>query len=78
MNYHLFTNQNGEWQHMIEPTPIYTPHLDSLLTKDAIIQPTADKDILRVKFSDVRNNGEDFLIIDTLIRINPHKINGFY
>lgn len=78
MNYHLFTNQNGEWQHMIEPIPIYTPHLDSILAKDAIIQPTADKEILRVKFSDVPNNGEDFLIIDTLIRINPHKINGFY
>lgn len=42
MNYHLFTNQNGEWQHMIEPIPIYTPHLDSLLAKDAITQPTAD------------------------------------
>lgn len=78
MNYHLFTNLNGKWQHMIEPTPIYTPHIDSLLTKDAIIQPTTDKEILRVKFSDVRNNGEDFLIIDTLIRINPPKINGFY
>lgn len=28
MCYHAFTNVNGEWQHIIEPTPIWLPHID--------------------------------------------------
>lgn len=77
MCYHAFTNVNGEWQHIIEPTPIWLPHItpqDSLyyaIKKEDILQPSKTTNILKAKFSDVRNNGEDFLIIDTLIQINP-------
>lgn len=78
MCYHAFTNINGEWQHIIEPTSIWLPHLDPQdsisyrITKEDILQPSEDSGFLKVKFSDVRNNGEDFLIVDTMIMLN-HK-----
>lgn len=78
MCYHAFTNINGEWKHIIEPTSIWLPHLDPQdsisyrISKEDILQPSEDSGFLKVKFSDVRNNGEDFLIIDTLIMLN-HK-----
>lgn len=77
MCYHAFTNVNGEWQHIIEPTIIWLPHIDPqdsidyTINKEDILQPSENAGFLKVKFSDVRNDGEDFLIIDTLIRINP-------
>lgn len=77
MCYHAFTNINGEWQHIIEPTTIWLPHIDPqdsmdyTINKEDILQPSEHAGFLKVKFSDVRNDGEDFLIIDTLIRINP-------
>lgn len=76
MCYHAFTNINGEWQHIIQPSTIYIPHLDSISKAD-ILQPSENAGFLKVKFSDVRNDGEDFLIIDTLIRIAPQRIEGF-
>lgn len=78
MCYHAFTNVNGEWQHIIEPTSIWLPHLDPQdsvsyrILKEDILQPSENSGFLKVKFSDVRNNGEDFLIVDTLIMLN-HK-----
>ena len=83
MCYNAFTNINGEWQHIIEPTPIYLPHidpqdsLDYTIKKEDILQPSENSGFLKVRFSDVRNDGEDFLIIDTLIRIAPRKLEGF-
>ena len=83
MCYHAFTNINGEWQHVIEPTPIWLPHLDPqdslyyTIKKEDILQSAEKSDFLKVKFSDVRNNGEDFLIIDTLIQIKPQKLEGY-
>lgn len=80
MRFHAFTNVNGEWQHIIEPTPIWLPHIDPqdslyyTIKKGDILQPSETTDFLKVKFSDVRNNGEDFLIIDTLIQIKPQPI----
>lgn len=80
MAYHAFTNVNGEWRHIIEPTPIWLPHIDPqdslyyTISKDDILQPSENKDFLKVKFSDIRHDGEDFLIIDTLIQINPQPI----
>lgn len=77
MRYNAFTNINGEWQHIIEPTPIWIPHLDQqdslyhTIREEDILQPSEKSDFIKVKFSDVRNNGEDFLLIDTLIQVNP-------
>lgn len=78
MCYHAFTNKRGKWKHIIEPTNIWLPHLDPQdsisyrISKEDILQPSEDSGFLKVKFSDVRNNGEDFLIVDTLIMLN-HK-----
>lgn len=83
MCYHAFTNINGEWQHIIEPTTIWLPHIDPqdslyyTIKKEDILRPSENVGFLKVKFSDVRNDGEDFLIIDTLIRIAPRKLEGF-
>ena len=77
MRYNAFTNINGEWQHIIEPTPIWIPHLDqqdslyNTIREEDILQPSEKSGFIKVKFSDVRNNGEDFLLIDTLIQVNP-------
>lgn len=78
MCYNAFTNKRGKWEYIIEPTPIWLPHLDTQdstscrISKEDILQPSEDSGFLKVKFSDVRNNGEDFLIIDTMIMLN-HK-----
>ena len=78
MCYHAFTNKRGKWEHIIEPTNIWLPHLDPQdsisyrISKEDILQPSDNSGFLKVKFSDVRNNGEDFLIVDTLIMLN-HK-----
>lgn len=83
MCYHAFTNINGEWQHIIEPTPIWLPHIDPqdsvdyTIKKEDILQSTENAGFLKVKFSDVRNDGEDFLIIDTLIQIKPQRLEGY-
>lgn len=80
MCYHAFTNINGEWQHIIEPTPIWLPHLDPqdsiyyTIKQEDILQPSEKTEFIKVKFSDIRNNGEDFLLIDTLIQVNPQSI----
>lgn len=42
--YHSFTNINGEWQHIIEPTPIWIPHLDQ---QDSIYYTIRKEDILQ-------------------------------
>lgn len=77
MCYHAFTNINGEWQHIIEPTSIYLSHLDPqdrscyTIREEDILQPSEKSEFIKVKFSAIRNNGEDFLLIDTLIQVNP-------
>lgn len=80
MCYHAFTNVNGEWQYIIEPTTIWLPHIDPqenyTIKEEDILQPSKNKNFLKVKFSDM-NDGEDFLIIDTLIQVNPQKIECF-
>lgn len=81
MGYHAFTNINGEWQHIIEPTSIWLPHLDPqdsiyyTIREEDILQPSERSEFIKAKFS--RNNDDDYLIIDTIIRINPHKINEY-
>ena len=83
MGYHAFTNVNGKWRHIIEPTIIWLPHiapqdsLDYTIKKEDILQPSENAGFLKVRFSDVRNDGEDFLIIDTLIQINPQRLEGY-
>lgn len=79
MRYNLYHNNNGRWKMLIEPTPIWLPHIDSEdkvyggHSAEDLIQKSNKPGYLRVKFSDVRNDGGDFLLIDTLIRISHRK-----
>ena len=73
MGYHIFKNYNGKWEYMIEPTSIWLGHIggyENEILPEEIIQRSPKKGFVKVKFSDIRNDGADFLIIDTLIRIN--------
>lgn len=80
MVYNLYHNGNGKWELLIEPTSIWLPHLDTEdqiyggFTEQDLIQKSDKSGFLKVKFSDVRNEGEDFLLIDTLIQI-PKTLN---
>ena len=75
MQYNLYHNDNGRWKLLIEPTSIWLPHIDPQdtlyggHTAEDLIQKSNKPGYLKVKFSDVRNDGGDFLLIDTLIRI---------
>jgi lipoprotein len=46
MCYHAFTNKRGKWEHIIEPTNIWLPHLDPQdsisyrISKEDILQPS--------------------------------------
>jgi len=78
MCYHVYTANNGKWKPLINPTPIWLSHIDiteetkeGTITYNDIAQAYEKKGYVNIKFSDVRNNGEDFLLIDTLIQVNP-------
>lgn len=79
MRYNLYHNDNGRWKLLIEPTPIWLSHIDPEdkvyggNSAEDLIQKSDKKGYLKVKFSDVRNDGGDFLLIDTLIRIPSRK-----
>ena len=75
MVYSLYHNENGKWELLIEPTSIWLPHLDPEdemyggHTAQDLIQKSDKPGFLKVKFSDIRNDGDNFLLIDTLIQI---------
>ena len=79
MGYHVFTATNKEWEPLIESTPIWLSHIDTTretegtITYDEIAQPSEMKGYVNIKFSDVRNNGEDFLLIDTVFQATFYK-----
>lgn len=74
-NYHIFIATNKEWKPLIDPTPIWESHLDTTesgtITPNDIAQPSEMKGYVNIKFSEIRNNSEDFdfLLIDTLIQV---------
>ncbi len=77
-NYCVYTYDKGQWKYLIEPIWNYSSHFYADLNKGKDVAERTDKtEYIKVRFSDVRNDGEDFLIIDTLIKINPQKIEGF-
>lgn len=86
MQYHLFTYKDGEWKTLIEPFPVWLCHIDSedsisnpqRFTEKDIAHPTGKKGEIHIRFSDVRNDGEDFLFIDTIVKVNPQPVNWNY
>ena len=81
MAYKLYHNNNGKWELLIDPTSIWLPHIDpedknyGANSAEELIQKSDKKGYLKVKFSDVRNDGGDFLLIDTLIQIPQRPEN---
>lgn len=78
MRYHAFTNIDGAWHHLITPSDIWMPHIDaqdstnfSMQVED-IVQLSEQPGVLKVKFSDLRENHEgdvEFVVVDTLVQI---------
>lgn len=58
---------------LYKPRTIYLPHLDPedndfmTTSVDTLASKSSRPGFVNVKFSDVRNDGEDFLIIDAIV-----------
>lgn len=74
-SYFIYSYNNGKWQYLINPIWTYSTHFYEELNNGNDVAERTDKpNVIKVRFSDVRNNGEDFLIIDTLVKVNPQNI----
>lgn len=77
-SYFIYSYNNGKWQYLINPIWTYSIHFyEELNNGNDVAESTDNPNIIKVRFSDVRNSGEDFLIVDTLIQINPQNIEIF-
>ena len=72
-NYCVYTYDKGEWKYLINPIWTYSDHYYTDLNNgNDVVESTNHPDLVRVRFSDIRN--DDFCIVDTLIPIAPHTI----
>lgn len=77
MKYHVYTYKNGKAQYLIEPSTIWDIHLDPenncrvFISQEEIVTKYTP-DSVKLKYSDVRNEGDDFLLIDTIVPILKH------
>ena len=72
MMYQVYTYEDKKPQLLYEPLPIYLFHIDPesdsfVSAKTDIASKSNHPGMVNVKFSDVRNDGEDFLLIDTIV-----------
>lgn len=79
MLYHVYTYKDRKPQYLIEPSSIWDIHLDpnnnfGVFTSKEDIVESYSSDSVKLKFSDVRNDGDDFLLIDTIVPIQSHKV----
>ncbi len=77
MLYHVYTYKNRKAQYLIEPSSIWDIHLDPenncrvfISQEDIVSKYTPDS--VKLKFSDVINDGDDFLLIDTIVPVIKH------
>lgn len=80
MKYNVYTYKNGKAHYLIEPSTIWDIHLDPenncgvfISQEDIVSKYTPDS--VKLKFSDVRNEGDDFLLIDTIVPIKSFNHN---
>lgn len=72
-SYYIYSFNNGKWQYLINPIWTYSTHFyEELNTGNDVAERTNKHNIIKVRFSDIRN--DDFLIIDTLIQVKPQPI----
>lgn len=74
MMYHVYTYKDGNPQYLYEPSSIWDSHVypneyEGISIKLEDIVSPYSCDFIKVKFSDIRNNGENFLLIDTIMPI---------
>lgn len=72
MMYQVYTYTDKNPQLLYEPLPLWLFHIDpesnSFVSAKTDIAAKSDRPgMVNVKFSDVRNDGEDFLLIDTIV-----------
>lgn len=76
MNYHAYTARNGKWELLTEPSVIWLGHLetsyDDAIEETEIARRSNVAGYVNIRFSDIRNDGADFLLIDTLLPIIKH------
>lgn len=67
-SYIVYSCINGEWKVLLDSIFTYSPHFYDKLNKGKdVVQKTAKKGVLRIRFSDVRN--DEICIVDTIVRI---------
>lgn len=72
-NYCVYTYDKGEWKYLINPIWTYSDHYYTDLNNgNDVVESTNHPDLVRVRFSDIRN--DDFCIVDTIIPITPYSI----
>ncbi len=72
-NYCVYTYNKGEWKYLINPIWTYSDHFyTDLNSGNDVVTATNSSDLLKVRFSDIRN--DDFCIVDTIIPIAIHAI----
>ena len=72
-NYCVYTYDNGEWKYLVNPIWTYSDHFYTDLNNgNDVVERAKQSDLVRVRFSDIRN--DDFCIIDTLMLIAPRAI----
>ena len=74
MRYQVYTYKKRNATLLYDPLALYLPHIDSenesfYSSKEELVTHCDIPGMVRVKFSDVRNDGEDFLMIDSIVPI---------
>lgn len=69
--YELFTFDEGKWKLMIEPIRIWRDHLETSFSESDIARTSDKEDFIKIKTSDVIDDVTNWIVIDTIVPINP-------
>ncbi len=74
-SYIVYSCINGEWKVLLDSIFTYSPHFyEELDNGKDVVQTTAKKGFLRIRFSDVRN--DEICIVDTIVRIKDLSLQS--
>lgn len=74
-SYIVYSCINGEWKVLLDSIFTYSPHFyEKLDNGKDVVQTTAKKGFLRIRFSDVRN--DEICIVDTIVRIKDLSLQS--
>lgn len=69
--YELFTFDEGKWKLMVEPIRIWRDHFETSFLESDIVQPSEKEGSIKIKTSDVIDEVTNWIVIDTIVSINP-------